>query len=149
MLHIRRSLALVPVLIALTSQVRADAPPGRYTLTTETVYDTKTKLTWQRTIPSAKFNWADAKKYCADLATAGGPAWRLPTMRELVTISNYSVSPGGLDPNAFPDAQPANYWTSTQAPADPSSAWVGFFGTMGINTLTQPVSTLESARCVR
>src|SRR6202142_4217978 len=81
--------ALAAVAMALAVPAGAGtAPAGRYTYPAAgTVYDTKTKLTWQRTAPSKEYTWADAKTYCAGVGAAlSGTGWRLPTMKELLTI---------------------------------------------------------------
>jgi hypothetical protein len=60
----------------------ANAPAGRYTIAEGTVYDTKTMLTWQQTIPTRQYYWADAKTYCGSATVSsalGGSGWRLPT----------------------------------------------------------------------
>ena len=59
----------------------------RYTTAGGTVYDTKTKLTWQQAISSSTYTWADAQTYCAGVSMSlGGTGWRLPTLVELKTI---------------------------------------------------------------
>jgi formylglycine-generating enzyme required for sulfatase activity len=60
----------------------ANASAGHYTMTGGTVFDTKTKLTWQQTVPAARYAWADAKAYCQTVGLAG-TGWRLPTRKEL------------------------------------------------------------------
>ena len=73
--------------LVLSSSVDAAAPSGHYVVTAGsgtgngTVYDTKSKLTWQQTISTATYTWADAKTYCAGVgASLGGTGWRLPTV---------------------------------------------------------------------
>jgi hypothetical protein len=73
--------------------VADDAPsnvetvPGKgtgYTAAGGTVYDAKTKLTWQQTVSSSMYTWADAKTYCAGVGTSlGGTGWRLPREQEM------------------------------------------------------------------
>jgi Protein of unknown function (DUF1566) len=101
------------VAIGFTSLVTgASAPPGHYTISSGTVFDTRTRLTWQQSVPAATFTLASAGAYCAGLGTG----WRLPTIRELETIVDYSVAPPGptIDAAAFPNT-PTNlfYVTST------------------------------------
>ena len=83
------------LLACLVRPAIADAPAGRYTYTSTsvTVYDTKTKLTWQRAATAAQYAMADAKTYCGSPATAtalGGSGWRLPTLKELQSLIDFS-----------------------------------------------------------
>src|ERR1700690_1382575 len=88
-LRLVSALAAVAMALAVPAGA-ATAPAGRYTYpATGTVYDTKTKLTWQQTAQSAPrpYAGAAAKTYCAGVgATLGGTGWRLPTVKELQTI---------------------------------------------------------------
>jgi hypothetical protein len=109
------SIALFAVGVFSVIAASATAPPGRYVISNGTVYDTKTKLTWQQTPPSFQLNLADAGSagiggYCASL----GARWRLPTWEELITIMDYSqTSAPLLDPTAFPAPQPSGtYFTA-------------------------------------
>ncbi|MDP9002679.1 MAG: DUF1566 domain-containing protein [Myxococcota bacterium] len=88
--------------------------PARYTVINGTAYDTRTKLTWQQAVPSAPYTWADARTYCANLGVNGNGGWRLPTVKELMTIVDVakSTSPA-IDCEAFPAAGADNLWSST------------------------------------
>jgi Protein of unknown function (DUF1566) len=132
--------AVAVVVIVLTSPANSqdagaprpgNVPAGRYTYPAAgTVYDTKTKLTWQQTAPSVMYAWAAAKTYCAGLgATLGGTGWRLPTMKELTTIVDERLPAGPkLDRTAFP-GPPAiggptpDFWSSSPVAGTPSNAW--------------------------
>jgi hypothetical protein len=119
--------ALAAVAMALAVPAGAAiylTPPGRYTYPAAgTVYDTKTKLTWQQTAPLAMYAWADAKTYCAGVgATLGGTGWRLPTMKELQTIVDERLVPP-IDPTAFPETPRADFWSSSPVAGSPAKAW--------------------------
>src|SRR5215472_2763046 len=81
---------------------KAAAPVGRYTIANGTVYDNKTKLTWQQQSAS-QITLSAAPTYCSSLGL-DGDTWRLPTMKELITIVDYSIAPNGpaIDSAAFP-----------------------------------------------
>jgi hypothetical protein len=100
----------IVTLLGLASLAYANAPTGRYTISNGSVYDNKTKLTWQQAIPSTKYCWDCAKNYCASL---GGSAWHLPTMKELQTILDYSHANPAVDPTAFPSTPSDYFWSST------------------------------------
>ena len=130
----------------------ASAPPARYVTdnTSGTVYDTQTKLTWQQTVPTRPYIWADAKTYCTGVGTnLGGTGWRLPTIKELVTIVDFSqaIMMPMIDPNAFPGTLDRNFWSSSPF-SDPQFAWFIDFGLGSIMNYNF-VTTLYNVRCVR
>jgi hypothetical protein len=98
----------------------ADAPPGRYVIANGTVYDTKTKLTWQQAPSASKYFLADAKAYCSG-------TWRLPTVKELLTIVDDSrINASGMpaiDPVAFPGTPAYGFWSSTPPPGGGTGGW--------------------------
>ncbi len=113
-----RYIGVAGLVIGMTSLAHGNAPSGRYTITDGTVYDTKTKLTWQQAV-SGKSCWECAKNYCASLS--GG--WHLPTMKELQTIVDSSRSSPAVDPTAFPSTPADKFWSATQAAEYASTAW--------------------------
>ena len=112
--------------------------------------DNKTKLTWQQQAPTATYNWADAKTYCAGLGgTLGGSGWRLPTIKELTTLIDYSQgTPPVIDTTVFPGTPVAYFWSSTPMAGSTTYAWnlYFYFGNPHVNALTD--NTL-SVLCVR
>ena len=82
-----------------------------------TVYDAATKLTWQQAASSTVMTWDAAKAYCA-------APFRLPSMKELLTIVDHTVaSPGPtINAAAFPNTPAAFFWTSS-AVAGATDAW--------------------------
>jgi len=91
-----------------------------------TVSDLATGLTWTQTDAGAEMEWADALGYCQDLALAGADDWRLPSIKELHTLVDYSRSPDttdspAIDPlfdltqivNENGDTDWGHYWSST------------------------------------
>jgi len=128
----------------------AGTPLPRYTASSQTVLDTKTKLTWQRTAPGTTMALADAQTYCAGLGpTLGGGTWRVPTLKELVTIVDYSQTTAPMiDRNAFPSTAAAVFWSSSAVAgvAFPEAWMVSFSdGTSG----DYGTSFLGNVRCVR
>lgn len=162
---ILRLLGAVAIISAsLPTSAGANAPAGHYVVTAGngtgngTVYDTKTKLTWQQTVPSTTYSWADAKTYCGSAAVSaslGGTGWRLPTYKELVTIVGYLQTTAPLiDPNAFPGTPATLFWSASPLPGSPPSAWLLSFLNGGASNLfitgtSLDVSSLHSVRCVR
>ena len=144
--------AAMSVAFVLGMPARASAPAGRYSLNGGTVYDTKTKLTWQQTASTTKYAWTNARTLCGSVGSVlGGSGWRLPTIKELQTLVDYSNKATMIDPTYFGSASPLGvYWSSTQAVgASPLSAWaVGFERESGA-TLSLAQSSTLYARCVR
>ena len=140
------------IAIAFAASAIAAAPAGRYTTTATTVFDNRTKLTWQRTASSTTMIWEDAKTYCASpsLSTAlGGSGWRMPTLKELQSIVDYSQSASPpIDPTAFPATPPTYFWSASLVPGF-DAAWVVTFS----NGFTQaPLKSFLGSiyvRCVR
>ena len=146
-----RCVGVVALVIVMASLAHGNAPSGRYTVTGGTVYDTKTKLTWQQAASPSKSCWECAKNSCASLS--GG--WHLPTMKELQTIVDYSRSNPAVDPTAFPSTPGDRFWSSTPAAEYASTAWpkawtVDFYsgGTQSFEVAIE-VGYEFYARCVR
>jgi hypothetical protein len=140
------ALAVVGIAAALTFFAHADAPAGRYTIANGTVYDTKTKLTWQQAVTSTMYTWAAAKTYCAGLSLAGS-GWRLPTAKELQTIVDESRTNPSIDTTAFPSTPSTYFWSSSLLVGSSSSAWLVPFYYGG--AYDYEVSVPGYARCVR
>jgi hypothetical protein len=109
----------VMALLTHGRQVRANAPAGRYTVSNGSVVDTKTKLTWQQVVPAEVFQTLpDAQTYCAGLgATLGGAGWRVPTVKELLSLVDYSQAAAPMiDPTAFPATPTDYFYTASKNP---------------------------------
>ena len=117
------AVALGGLLASTTLAHATSAPSGRYAISgpagAQTVTDTKTKLTWERSFDLLSTH-NDAQARCASLgATLGGSGWRLPTYKELLTLVSYvgsvqfSTVPF-IDLDAFPTTPLAAFWASTR-----------------------------------
>jgi hypothetical protein len=127
---------------------RADAPPDRYTYPAAgTVYDTRTKLTWQQIVDSNTYAWVDAKTYCATLTLAGS-GWRLPAVSELLTIVDPTRVNPSVDPTAFPGTPMRYFWSSSPSSRSSGSVWAVEFW-QGSSNHVDPASTYLLVRCVR
>jgi Protein of unknown function (DUF1566) len=147
---VRRFLVLAALIaIGLAAPAaRATAPSGRYTITGGTVYDTKTKLTWEQAAPSTTYTQASASNYCS-LLNLNGTGWRLPTMMELMTLLDYSVGfPGTtIDGAAFPSTPAGLFWTSTPLGTSTTTFWCVDFSQGG--PTSDSASNSDYVRCVR
>jgi hypothetical protein len=66
-----------------------------------TVSDLATGLTWMQSDSGEGMDWSDAITFCADLSLAGSDDWRLPDIKELHSIVDYSRSPETTDSAAI------------------------------------------------
>ncbi len=101
---------------------------SRFELEGDIVTDTLTGLQWTRAnVAGGPMNWAAAKK-AAEAVTLGGHSdWRLPTIRQLLSIVDYERSNPAIDP-AF-ECDSAWYWSSTPYKVSPGGyAWIVYFG---------------------
>jgi hypothetical protein len=139
--------AVFAVAIVIVVAGRASAPDGRYTVGNDTVFDTKTKLTWQRAVSMSTYAQADAASYCSALGLSGA-TWRLPKMKELVTIVDFSVaSPAPtIDSTAFPGTPANDFWSATPYAGAQGNAWFVSFNT-GYSDYSA-VLVAKNVRCV-
>ena len=146
------------MVFTLTRLADAAAPAGHYVVTAGggtgngTVYDTKSKLTWQQTVSSTTYyTWADAKTYCAGVgASLGGTGWRLPTLKELQSLVDYSQSTAPMiDPNAFPSTPATSFWSASRLAGSPSNAWSVNFSGGGSGYGDVGCGYCDRVRCVR
>ncbi len=66
-----------------------------------TVSDLGTGLMWQQIPPAEGTTWQQAKEYCENLELGGFDDWRLPTLKELFSISNFEEGWPYLDMKYF------------------------------------------------
>jgi len=81
-----------------------------------TVTDNVTGLTWQQTPEDMGYSYDEAEAYCESLELAGHDDWRMPTTKELFSISNFSQGWPYLDTTYFDIAgtevsKDEQYWT--------------------------------------
>jgi hypothetical protein len=162
-------------------QVFANPAPGRYTiqnngLPTGTVRDNETGLVWQQAASAKDSTWSDAVSYCAhNTPDLPGSGWRLPSVKELMTIVDFKRPHGGLaeklkaresgqpspgsmiDATAFPNTPSSLFWTSSAVAGSPGGVWnVSFDNGESSARPTRPAPSLPTfisyagfVRCVR
>lgn len=109
-------------------QVLETPESPRFRVDGDTVLDRTTGLMWSReNVPGGSMNWKAAQEACKKLQLGGHSDWRLPTIRELLTLVDYERHNPAIDTEAF-KCESAYYWTSTPAASSPGDyAWdVGF-----------------------
>ena len=131
-----RVLAAGVALLSWWAPVRAEAPSNRYEINDDTVYDTRTELTWRRTaIP-------DVSSATVDQICVNG--WRAPTIKELQSLVD-ARSGIAFDPIAFPNSVEGFYLSSTPVVGTPNGRWT-VYANVG---MTIPNDGLGALRCVR
>src|SRR5438034_5037361 len=122
--------------IVLSNWIDAAHPSGG-----TAVLDRETGLVWEQSPSTAVFSWQEAQFHCngVDLfpnregVRAGNRlGWRLPTLQELASLVDPSVSPPGPklpSGHPFSNVQSSSvYWSATADATFASNAWVVFFG---------------------
>lgn len=136
----------------LAVPAHADAPVGRYTVSGGTVYDTKTKLTWQQAVQMPAMYGAAGQTYCATVSsTLGGSGWRLPTIKELATLVDYSQTTGtAIDQNYFPNTPADWFWSSTPLAGLSTEVWALYLASGGVDASHMDLDgEIAFVRCVR
>ena len=90
-----------------------------------TITDTETGLMWQQET-MGEMNWDNAILACSELDLAGHKDWRLPTIKELLSIVDFERHNPACDP-VF-NAQSDFYWSSSTYQDGPTGAWLVYFG---------------------
>jgi len=89
------------------------------------IHDPSTKLMWEDTahVRETKLTQPRAKAYCSELTLGGHRDWRLPTIRELLTIVDYTrVSPAILKAFSYVEDE-SFYWTKTHVADEDDAFW--------------------------
>ncbi len=99
------------------------------------VTDQKTGLIWRRCAEGLSWNGATcagtpttftheaALQYAAAQAVTTGLPWRLPNIKELVSITDRSSTNPAIDATAFPGTPASPFWSATPYVGVPTYAW--------------------------
>ena len=120
-----------------------------------TITDNRTGLMWAKDGNGAGCNtgnmgkWETAGFYCQNLILPAGlyEDWRLPNVRELMSIVNYGAYSPSINAGFFPNTKTSDYWSSTTYATSITSAWVVVFD-IGI-TVSSSKTNNGYVRCVR
>ncbi|WCL47734.1 Lcl domain-containing protein [Leptospira sp. GIMC2001] len=126
-----------------------------------TIYDRVSGLTWTKCAASQDINnncaggsggfvWNDGLAHCNQLTQENfaGRSWRLPTIRELITVfrPENSSSPRTYT-EFFPNTMQA-YWSSTTRANNSGEAWIVQFSDSRVNTMSKTTAGIARTRCV-
>ena len=124
-------------------EYQAADPAGRYTAGTyfgRTGYlDTATGLYWATGAQDRK-SWSNASNYCSGL----GQSWRLPTIREMMSL--YSASKSSTPLTNLPDMSGNTYWSATRSEINSLYAWKISFYQVAIFAYRK--TDLEAVVCI-
>ena len=111
------------------------------------VSDIATGLVWQQQDDDVTRNHAEAITYCQDLSLAGSSNWRLPNIKELLSIVDYRANSPSIVSSMFPGTNSFFYWSATGLTGSSGSAWYTHFlsGEVDISLTTENFFV----RCVR
>ena len=115
------------------------------------VRDTLTNLVWQRQASTTSVNWSDAEAYCS----SSGPGFRLPALKELMSIVDLTVTSGPrINQAAFPNTPPEDFWTFSLSADIPGWEWavmfsLGYSHEIAAYSTYKAVASSAWARCVR
>jgi hypothetical protein len=123
------------------------AAPGCYTVTNGTVEDGATVLTWQRAADATMRTWSDAQAFCGSLALDGG-GFRLPRLKELLTIVDDTRATPAIDEAAFPNTPATYFWTDSEVAGDAGYVWFLYFD-LGETVNDGAETNTYLTRCVR
>jgi hypothetical protein len=122
-----------------------------------TITDEVTGLIWAQELSTSSYSWSDAAKYCDTLTLGGYSDWRLPSVKELWSIRDFSQGWPWVDTDYFhlvgdgSDQRQHHTWTSKrylvvseyqndQVKRDPSFI---------VNSWTGHIKAMDGARFIR
>ena len=93
-------------------------------------------------------NWEDSLKYCEGLSLGGKDDWRLPNIKELMSMGDATLIYPSMDKEVFPTVKGANnYWSSSTEGKHTTKGWK-FGAGFGIAEYSEKTESLN-VRCVR
>jgi Protein of unknown function (DUF1566) len=112
-----------------------------------TVTDNVTGLMWQLAPGTDTFIWSAARTHCSQLPLAGHTDWRLPTLIELVSLLDFSVSFPAVNAIFSSTLTGGLYWSATPVSDQSNFAWEVNFNN-GITNADATIGT-NPVICVR
>ena len=100
-----------------------------------TVTDNITNLVWQNSPNTTTYTWEQALTYAENLNFASNSDWRLPNIKELVSITDETTNTPAINTTFFASVLAAKYWSSTtQFAPGGANAWYNDFQNFGITS---------------
>ncbi len=111
-----------------------------------TVTDNGNGLVWMQMEPG-EMTWENAIKYCESLVYAGKDDWRLPDIKELKSISDYTLYSPAVDGSYFPGMKATYHWSSSATRQQRPRWYLNFIS--GITAYTEKLDDPLDVKCVR
>lgn len=149
------TLCALPAILASNAQAGTLQPNAD-----GTALDTATGLVWKRcmegqtwdgttcTGTAAKYNFDAANALTGKVTFAGQSDWRMPNIRELLTIVDDTVYNTTLDKTVFPNALASDVWSGSPVAGYASYAWHVYsgYGSSGYGNRSSNVSGVRLVR---
>ncbi len=137
--------------IALSVLMTATLIYADFTRSNGIVTDNKTSLQWQDDYSDnggsiKEATWIDAINYCENLSLGGYSDWRLPNIKELLSIADRSRYNPAID-SLFQKVTSDGYWSATANANRIGYAWIVYFND-GYSNYRYKFGT-RYVRCVR
>ena len=137
--------------ICVRSKQPVHAQPA-LVMTPDVVTDTFTGLIWQRTPPPVWASYTAAQAYCTDLSLGGFDDWRMPSMQEMLSISEPTLLWPSLDTSDFPGdyyVERGWFWSAPAHPTASSDNYASALNFGGLYTRSLEEAAPCLVRCVR
>lgn len=118
----------------------------------QAVLDRETGLVWEQSPEPQRRSSLDARFSCAHKKVGNRKGWRLPSLPELSSLVDPSVSPPGPTLPAdhpFSNLQMDGYWSATSNADDLTIAWDVDFSNGNVNTNSKTLPSGFYAWCAR
>lgn len=99
---------------------------ANFTKNVNCVTDSNTGLQWQDDKIVGPMTWEESLDYCEALSLDDHIDWRLPNVRELISIIDESKYNPSINP-VFENIVSKSYWSSTSSAGDTNSAYHVYF----------------------
>lgn len=96
---------------------------------------------------AASYTWQQALKYCESLTWSGETNWRLPSIKELVSVVDDRFVSPSVDVTLFPGTPLSFFWASSSWAVGNQAAWVVSFTYGDSDGSNKP--NANNVRCVR
>ena len=123
------SMLLLPAMAQAqcNSSIMKSTPSALFTISNDEALDIRTRLVWKRCMVGKTWNGtscvgtADSLTWGQALA-AGTGGWRLPNIKELLSIVEVSCASPAINTTVFPNTSDLFFWTSSPY-ANNNQAW--------------------------